>query len=84
MLMVALTIAAVAANLKCAIVGKTNICQYGDQEKIEAGSEQKGDKDHRDGTIHANRGVKNRMKTMDGKTTQDGALLHFELQLSSI
>jgi hypothetical protein len=84
MSMAAITIAAVAANPKCAFVGKSNIRQYGDQEKLIAGSNQKGDKDHRDGAIHANRRVKNRMRTMGGKTTQHGALLHFELQLSSI
>ena len=82
MSIVALTIAAVAANHKCALVVERNIRQYGDQEKLKAGTEQKGEKHHRDGTIHANR-VKHRMRAMDGETAQGGALLHFELQLSS-
>jgi hypothetical protein len=80
---VVLTIAAVAANHKCALIAENNIRQYGDQEKLKAGTEQKGEKYDRDGTIHANR-VKNRMRAMDGETAQGGrALLHFELQLSS-
>ncbi len=81
MSIVVLTIAAVAANHKCALVVERKIRIYGDQEKTIAGTEQKGEKYHRYGTIHANR-VKNR-RAMDGETAQGGALLHFELQLSS-
>ncbi len=75
MSIVALTIAAVAANHKCALVVERNIRQYGDQEKLIAGTEQKGEKHHRDGTIHANR-VKHRMRAMDGETAQGGGLFY--------
>ena len=81
MSIVVLTIAAVAANHKCASVVENKIRQYGDQEKLKAGTEQKGEKYDRDGTIHANR-VKHGMRAMDGETAQGGGLF-YNLRCSS-